>query len=589
MSTFADKGNNFSTTKRHREFLEYIDRRNKIIDKIDKVREKLQEIDLRFTVGDLSKVAYLRERNRLLMNPYQPARKRSSITLPPAQKDAAFLGLSSLDKRYFENQLPTQEYLEERRRLVDDYLMKLAEGAVGVLGDAFEEYQDEAASSPRLLDGWAEVDGVVDPRFSIQQLEKEPAQEEAAKKESGESGYQWTRDPGRVVFYQRVLFFLTVLFGYFFIISPGLNYYSRLNTVIYFTVIAAGLYSYHYRRSQPYPDYEPYVSVIIPVYNGESMIYDVVKQHLETDYPFDKLEVIIANDGSVDDTVDEIRRAIIDFPYVYIKHLNYPENGGKRAAIWRAFQESTGEVIVRGDADTFIDRGSLRKIVTPLQEPEIKGVTGRIYVKNEKTSHLTKIQKVRYNYAFQQLYPFQNLLGSLLCLPGCFSAYSRSAIEPFMKAWAETKPGLSEDRQLAHLLLENGHRTMFVKEAVCHTRVPEDLRGYIRQQLRWGKANFLQQLRATRFIYKKRPKIFLFYLVSYFISLTTPYAIIRLLIISPNWIRWLIIVSLASLGRGLVTEGLCLDAVYAVPLFFLHFLIDVVKMPLGMLTLSPED
>jgi hyaluronan synthase len=279
----------------------------------------------------------------------------------------------------------------------------------------------------------------------------------------------------------------------------------------------------------------------------------------------------------------------MEYPQTYIKHLYYPENRGKRKIIRAAFQESTGGIVVRADSDTTLEKDSLRRIIQPLQDPETKGVTGRVYVQNNKGNLWTRIQKVRYNYAFQQLYSFQNLLGSILCLPGCFSAYSRDALDPLIDGWAETKPTLSEDRQMTHLLLENGYKTVFVKQAICHTMVPECFKGYTQQQLRWGKANLLQQLRATRFMYKKNPRVFLFYLITYLISLTTPYAIVRILLITPEWWRWLTIVTLASLGRGLVTEGASLNALFAIPLFFFHFLLDLIKMPLAMLTLSKED
>jgi hyaluronan synthase len=378
-----------------------------------------------------------------------------------------------------------------------------------------------------------------------------------------------------------------MIFGVFFIIIPELNYYSKLNTVVYVVVILGGLYSYHRKTESP-SEYQPYVSVIIPVYNGEKDIYSVIKSHVQSNYPKDKLEIIIANDGSYDNTVHEIRRAIMDFPDTYVKHLPYSKNDGKRKVIRKALSETTGEIIVRCDADTYVRKDSIGKLVSHLKDGRVGGVTGRTYVKNKDNNIITKMQYVRYNYGFQQLYPFHNLLGSVFCLPGCFSAYNRKAIEEIIDDWASTKPSLSEDRHLCHMLLENGYSPKYVKDAACDTVVPNTLKGYVNQQTRWAKANAVQQLRSTTVMYKINKRLFLMYLVTYFISATTPYAILRLIILPHAWSTWIIIVTLASLGRGLIVEGFSINALYAIPLFYFHLLLDLWKTPLGMLTINEK-
>ena len=578
MSTFT--GDGVLLERRRKEFQDYLERREKVVKEIDGIRRKLLELDHGYYRGDLSKVAYLRERNQLLRNSYET---EGAPDFDP-EKYLDFRSLALLDEGYFKDQLSTFEYHEKTGNLIEGYLENLRR--VSIQRDK-REYEHVLRESAMLEREIAEGDEVQLSLF-LDYLEEEPEAEEPPPEPSVHE-YQWTQDPDRLVLVQRLLFLATLLVGYYFIISPNLNYYSKLNTVIYFTVIIGGIYSYHYYSHPTWEGFEPYVSVIIPIYNNGEQIYQVIKSHLRSDYPKDRVEIIIANDGSTDSTTNEIRRAIMDFPYAYIKHLYYPRNQGKRKIIQAAFHESTGSILVRADSDTTLEEDSLRRIVEPLQYSKTKGVTGRVYVQNHTGNLWTRIQKVRYNYAFQQLYSFQNLLGSILCLPGCFSAYSREALEPLIDVWAETKPTLSEDRQMTHLLLENGYKTVFVKQAICHTTVPDSFKGYTSQQLRWGKANLLQQLRATRFMYKKNPKIFLFYLITYLISLTTPYAIMRILLITPNWRRWLTIVTLASLGRGLVTEGASLNALFAVPLFYFHFLLDLIKMPLAMLALNKED
>ena len=533
-----------------------VERRKQVLSSLSEDQKKDVDLtDRGFLSGDLTVQAYSRERRRLI---------QAYLDGPKDTKPSGSFRYKSLelDQGLLDGKMDPAEYAAKRKQILQAYVN---ENPATVLDQSDQKLLRLELSPEELV---KERRKILDQVYRIKSLH--------------------SPDGKITVMAQKLLFLLSLTFGVFFIIMPDLNYYSKLNTLIYGTVIIAGLYSY-YRHATPPPQYQPYVSVIIPVYNGEKYIYDVIKSHVQSDYPKEKLEILIANDGSKDNTIQEIRRAILDFPDVYIRHLSYPKNGGKRTVIRKAVGEATGEVLVRCDADTFVRKDSIGLLVSHLEDGRIGGVTGRTYVKNEDENLITKMQKVRYNYGFQQLYPFHNLLGNVFCLPGCFSAYSRDAIEQVVDDWASTKPSLSEDRHLCHMLLERGYTPKYIKDAACDTVVPNTLKGYVEQQVRWGKANALQQLRSITFMHKLNTRLFLMYLTTYFISITTPYAIVRLLVMPHDWITWVIIVTLASLGRGLIVEGFSIDALYAVPLFYFHLFLDLWKTPLGMLTLSEES
>jgi len=533
-----------------------VERRKQILSSLSEAqKEYVDFIDRDFLAGDLTVQAYIDERRRLA---------QSYMEEPKEEKPSVAYKYKSLelDLGLLDGVIDLSEYTARKRQSLEE----LANQTPELVLDQTDQKLLRQELSPEEFIRARRI--ILDQVYRIKSLQ--------------------SPDGKMTVMAQRLLFIITMMFGTFFIIKPELNYYSKLNTIVYVVVIFGGLYSY-YRHTTPPPRYQPYVSVIIPVYNGEKDIYDVIKSHVQSDYPKDKLEIIIANDGSYDNTVKEIRRAIMDFPDTYVKHLPYKKNGGKRKVIRKALSEATGEVIVRCDADTYVRKDSIGLLVSHLKDKNVGGVTGRTYVKNDDDNIITKMQYVRYNYGFQQLYPFHNLLGSVFCLPGCFSAYDREAIEQVVDDWASTKPSLSEDRHLCHMLLERGYKPKYVKDAACDTVVPNTLKGYVRQQVRWAKANAVQQLRSTNFMYKIDKRLFLMYLVTYFISITTPYAILRLLFVPHSWFTWIIIVTLASLGRGLIVEGFSINALYAIPLFYFHLLLDLWKTPLGMLTISEKS
>ena len=548
----------------------------------------------------------LDELDNALLNNKEQARhivERRKQVLSSLSKDQK-KDVDLIDRGFLSGDLTVQAYSSDRRRLIQSYLdwlgakesfkNKSLELDQGLLVGAIAPAEYAAKRRQVLQEQVDEEPDLVLKQSDEKLLRQELSPEEYVNERRRilEQLYRIKRlhspDGKITVIAQRLLFLVTLMFGAFFIVIPDLNYYSKLNTILYGVVILGGLYAYYIHRTPP-QQYQPYVSVIIPVYNGEKHIYDVIKSHSQSDYPKEKLEILIANDGSKDNTIREIRRAIMNFPDVYIRHLSYPKNGGKRTVIKKALSEATGEVIVRCDADTYVRQDSISILVSHLKDETVGGVTGRTYVKNEDENLITKIQRVRYNYGFQQLYPFHNLLGAVLCLPGCFSAYTRDAFEQMVDDWADTKPSLSEDRHLCHMLLERGYRPKYVKDAACDTVVPNTLKAYVEQQVRWGKANAVQQLRSTTFMHRVNTRVYLMYLVTYFISITTPYAIIRLLLVPHDWFIWAMFVTLASLGRGLIAEGFSLNALYAVPLFYFHLFLDLWKTPLGMLTLSEHS
>ncbi len=311
-------------TQRSQNVREIIELRKKIIQSVDPAQKNLLDfIDIAYLENDLSSQAYIRERKALVESYHDPV-KAGPID------EFRYKSLEQ-DLGYLDNVISAEQYVERKNHLLKEFADKVSSERIQNVDRKFlnealspEEYLEQKRS---ILDRLYGLKATVIP------------------------------DARNVVISQRLLFLITIIFGVYFIILPQSNYYSKINTVVYFVVIGSGLYGYFFRNN-PKSDYEPYVSVIIPVYNGEKEIYNVIKSHVETDYPHDKLEILIANDGSKDRTVNEVRRAIMDFPNVYIRHLRYKKNGGKRQVIRKAFDESTGEVIVRCDADTYLDNAA---------------------------------------------------------------------------------------------------------------------------------------------------------------------------------------------------------------------------------------
>ena len=106
---------------------------------------------------------------------------------------------------------------------------------------------------------------------------------------------------------------------------------------------------------------EPYVTLVIPIYNESGIIGAKIRNAASLDYPVNKLEVLIASDGSSDDTVETAQRLSDG---TRIRVLPFLQNRGKMSVLNDAVQEAKGEIIVFSDASAILDSGSLRQLVT---------------------------------------------------------------------------------------------------------------------------------------------------------------------------------------------------------------------------------
>ena len=116
----------------------------------------------------------------------------------------------------------------------------------------------------------------------------------------------------------------------------------------------------------------PSVTLLIAAYNEEEVIAQKLENSLALNYPPDKLQVIVAADGSDDDTP----KIVEDFAAQGIELSYHPERRGKMAAINRAMDKAQGEIIVFSDANNLYTANTLRALAAPFSKQEVGGVVG---------------------------------------------------------------------------------------------------------------------------------------------------------------------------------------------------------------------
>jgi hyaluronan synthase len=285
-------------------------------------------------------------------------------------------------------------------------------------------------------------------------------------------------------------------------------------------------------------EYEPMASFVIPCYNEGPAIEKTITKCFAADYPKEKLEVIVVNDGSTDNT-REILYMLKETKFPELVIIDFKENKGKRHGMYEGFMQAKGEIIVQLDSDSYIEPHSFREIIEPFRNSEIGAVCAHADPENADKNFLTKMQAAYYFLSFRILKAAESSFFTVFCCSGCSSAYRKSIVMPIMKIWLDEKfLGLpvtwGDDRALTNWVIKLGHKTMYTDLATAFTICPETMKQLLKQQVRWKKGWFVNSIFASKFIYKKHPFIaFTYFFPLIFVTLSTPFMASKALLYNP--------------------------------------------------------
>src|SRR3989344_1406712 len=117
-----------------------------------------------------------------------------------------------------------------------------------------------------------------------------------------------------------------------------------------------------YKKSNPHVKVFPKVTVVIPTWNEEKAIVSTIKCILGLDYPRDKIEIIIVDDKSKDNTVEVVNEFIFKTRVKNVRLIEHEKNKGKAGAVNTALKEARGEFFWVYDADSYASKELLKKV-----------------------------------------------------------------------------------------------------------------------------------------------------------------------------------------------------------------------------------
>ncbi|MEO2508063.1 TIGR03111 family XrtG-associated glycosyltransferase [Clostridium paraputrificum] len=239
-------------------------------------------------------------------------------------------------------------------------------------------------------------------------------------------------------------------------------------------------------------EFEPLVSVIIPVYNSEKTLRRCVESVINQTYSIDKIEIIMVDNGSKDNSYNIFQQ--IQSEYHHVKMWWYKSGCGKARALNAGIFYSNGTYIINIDSDGYISRNSIESIVKHfIYNKEISAITGSVIIDKDEIKE-TKgvinklVQKCEFMEYLEVFFIGRNNQSStneLFTMAGAISAIKR---EVAFKSQMYNADILGEDAHMTQqiLLFQNGV-VSYWKEAVFFTSPIEDFNRLSIQRSRWQR------------------------------------------------------------------------------------------------------
>ena len=259
------------------------------------------------------------------------------------------------------------------------------------------------------------------------------------------------------------------------------------------------------RRGQKPPEEDPSlptVTVLVSAHNEAAVLARKLASVLRQDYPPDRMQVIVAEDGSTDDTV-EIAKGFEDRGVLV---LSDPVRSGKSAAIDRAMRRATGDVVVLTDADNVFAEDAVRNLVRPFANPQVGLVGGaRIFAEGDGELGASTSLYWRYESWIKRA---ESELSSTVAVVGEMLALRRSLYRPI------PPNTINDDFWLALDVLARGYRVLYEPSARAFERVSASLDDELTRRTRIVAGRFQALAGAGSLLRSGRPEI-VWFLVSH--------------------------------------------------------------------------
>lgn len=234
-------------------------------------------------------------------------------------------------------------------------------------------------------------------------------------------------------------------------------------------------------------DNMPMVTILVPCFNEGVVIERSIESLLNLHYP--KLEIIVIDDGSTDDTYERALRYEGKRNNVVV-HVIHQSNAGKAHALNNGIRNASGELIMTVDADSRLDPASLLYVVPHFENPAVGAVAGNVKVVN-RHNFMTRMQALEYVEGLNMVRRSQGFFHAVNVIPGPLGVFRRKVLDEVGGYDSDT---FAEDCDITIKILAHRWKIEYEPYAITWTEAPETVNAFFRQRYRWTRG-ILQSLR----------------------------------------------------------------------------------------------
>ena len=268
---------------------------------------------------------------------------------------------------------------------------------------------------------------------------------------------------------------------------------------------------------------EPTVSLVIAAYNEADVIAHKIRNSLALDYPPDRLEIVIASDGSTDGTASLAQAMAAAEGRGRVRVLAWPRNRGKVAVLNDAVPQLRGDIVAFSDAACMLAPLALRELVANFADPSVGAVSGVYQVVNKEGATLGRQEDLYWKYeTFLKLQEAR--LGTLTGAHGSLYAMRRS-LYPFPPLRT-----INDDFVIPTSVVRQGYRIAYETAAVAREEARE-MEGFGRR-VRIAAGNIAQLREIPALLWPPRPLVLLSFLSHKAARLAVPVALCAALVSS---------------------------------------------------------
>lgn len=286
-------------------------------------------------------------------------------------------------------------------------------------------------------------------------------------------------------------------------------------------VLAMGGYIFYFKnfdKKIKKIDKYPMVSILVPAHNEAKVIGRTVESLLLLNYPKDKMELIVINDNSSDNSgeiLESTKSKYKNYNFTIINTDSTTGGKGKSNALNIGYKISKGEFIAVYDADNTPDRDALRYLIqTIVLDDELGAVIGKFRTRNKSKNLLTKFINIE-TLSFQWMSQAGRWqLFNLCTIPGTNFILRKSIIEE-IGGW--DSKAIAEDTEISFRIYKLGYKIKLVPQSITWEQEPETIKVWIKQRTRWAKGNIYVLMKYIKNIFKQGKNKIVFD-IAYFFS-----------------------------------------------------------------------